>query len=101
MPGPVQDQLPLGEFIVSRKVLIAKTVHVLGYATLAMLTGALPVPWRWRLLLMFVIMFHGAATEFIQQYVERGAAVNDVVLDHLAIGLGCALTWKRWTRSDS
>lgn len=101
MPGPVQEQLPLPEFIFLRKMLFAKTVHVIGYATLAILTGSLRAPAPWRPLLMLAIMFHAGATEYVQQFVERGASVNDVVLNHLAIAAGFALSWKWWTRRDS
>jgi hypothetical protein len=99
MPGPVQEQLPLGEFSFLREFVVAKGLHVVGYATLAILTGALRLPPNGRLLFLGILMFHAGLTEFVQQFVERGASVNDVVLDHLAIGLGCVLSWKWWTQA--
>jgi VanZ family protein len=98
-PVPETEELPFGELLVTRKVLFAKSVHVAAYAVFAVLTGWLPVPLRWRPLLMFLLMFHGAATEFIQLHlVYRSGLLSDVLLDHLGIALGWCASWKWWIR---
>ena len=81
MPGSVQEQLSLGEFILSRKMLVAKTLHVVGYAMFAILGGALQLGWCGRLILLFLLMFHGAATEFIQQFVDLSKRVKTRMQD--------------------
>src|SRR5688572_10078896 len=67
MPGDVPFHGPLN---VTFKVVLHKTVHVLAYATWAMFTGWLPVPARYRWLLMYVLMLHACLTEFLQRYVS-------------------------------
>ena len=102
LPGNVHEQLPLGEFILSRKVLFAKIVHLAFYAVFAILSGWLRVPLRWRPALMFLLMLHGAATEFIQLYVPyRNGSLSDVLFDHLGIAIGFLISWKWWTRSGT
>ena len=81
--------------------LAAKTLHLSMYALLACLTGWLRVPSRYRLLLLFVIMAHGAATEFLQDWVpSRSGTARDVCIDHIGILLGLCLSWKWWTEPD-
>ena len=100
LPGRFQAELPLGEFVVTNKVFIAKGVHVSAYAGLAVLSGWLRVPLRVRPALMFLLMFHAAATEFIQLYVpNRGGSLGDVLWDHLGIAIGLCISWKWWSRS--
>ena len=102
MPGTVQDQLPLGEFVLTNKTLFAKSVHIALYAIFAVLTGSLRVSPSWRLPLLFFVMAHGAATEFLQQFVpERNGSVSDVLFDHLGIALGLLVSWKWWTRPSA
>jgi VanZ family protein len=72
---------------------VSKTLHVVVYA---LLTAT--IPWlslgkrRWWLLAF--LSFHGAATEFFQQFVpERTASLEDVGINHLGILLGLAGWW--------
>ena len=102
MPGTVQEQIPLGEFVLTYKALIAKFVHVALYVVFAVLTARLPVAIAYRLPLLFLLMVHGALTEFIQQYVpQRVGSVSDVLFDHLGIALGLLISWKWWTRPET
>ena len=93
------DQLQLGELFISRRVLVAKTVHVAAYAVFTILTGWLRVPLRWRPALMFLLMAHAAGTEFIQLNLSyRSGTVGDVLFNHLGIAVGFAMSWAWWTR---
>lgn len=74
-----------------------KTVHVGAYATLSLLTILLPFPRRWRVGLLAALVLHGAATEYLQQFVERGSSWRDWALDTLGCLIGAALGW-RWLR---
>jgi VanZ family protein len=76
----------------------AKTLHVSVYATLAILAVLLPVSKNWRLAALGALVFHGGATEYLQQFVERTSSVRDVGLDCLGIllGAGLALAGRRW-----
>jgi VanZ family protein len=83
------------------KFLVAKTLHVSGYALLAGLAGWLRVPPRYRWVLMFVIMGHATMTEMIQEHVEgRTGNLHDVAYDHVGIALGTLLTWRWWSAPD-
>jgi hypothetical protein len=97
MPMP-QNSMGAWEWVADHKYVIAKTLHVLAYALLAVLSGALRVPCRFRWILLFVIMVHAPVTELLQLHVEgRTGALSDVGLDHLGIALGLLLTWKWWS----
>jgi VanZ family protein len=76
----------------------AKTLHVTAYAVLAVLSGWLAIPCRYRWLMALFLAAHAATTEFFQQFVDRGSSVRDVCLDLIGIALGCLVTWKWWCR---
>jgi VanZ family protein len=97
IPAGISEGLNVEVGDVDLRFLVAKTLHVTAYAGLAMLSGWLRVPCRYRWLLMLLMAAHAAGTEFIQQFVERGSSVRDVVLDLIGVTLGCLLTWKWWT----
>ena len=77
-----------------------KTLHVSVYATLALLTCQLPWPRRIRLLLLALLIAHGASTEYLQQFVGRGSSWRDWGLDSSGVALGTGLGWalSRWRR---
>ena len=102
MPGPNEGGGFLGGLEPHQQTFVAKSVHVAIYAGLTILTGWLRVSPGWRLVLLFVLMLHGAATEFIQQFVpNRTGALRDVLFDHLGVAVGLCISWKWWTRSVS
>jgi VanZ family protein len=75
----------------------SKSLHVIAYALLAILSGWLRVPWRFRWLLLVFIFAHGVCTELLQTLVvSRHASLRDVALDHLGAVLGLGLSWKWW-----
>lgn len=77
--------------------LFSKVFHVADYGLMAVLTALLPAGRRLRGLLLVFLSVHAAGTEFLQQFVEtRSGTWQDVVLDHLGMGLGVALTWRWW-----
>jgi len=78
------------------KFLVAKTLHVSGYALLVGLTGWLRVPQRYRWLMMYLLMGHATLTEVIQDHVGRNGSLYDVALDQVGIALGLLLTWRWW-----
>ncbi|MCI0683653.1 MAG: VanZ family protein [Gemmataceae bacterium] len=101
-PVPSAEELPLGELLVTRRVLVAKAVHIAAYALFAILTGWLRVASRWRPLLMFFLMLHAVATEFVQLHLSyRTGTLGDVLFDCLGIAVGCGLSWPWWLREDS
>jgi VanZ family protein len=75
---------------------ISKALHIGAYAFLTMLLGSLPIRgWRW--FLLACLSLHACATEYLQQFVPlRTGCVQDVLIDHLGIALGLALSWNRW-----
>jgi len=97
--APIRDQTAwvVTAINIDLKFLVAKTVHVVGYALFAALTGWLLVPLRARWLMMFLLMSHGTLTELIQEHVEgRNGNLHDVALDQLGIALGVLFTWRWW-----
>lgn len=78
--------------------LFSKSLHVAAYALLAVLSGWLRLRGRACWLMMAFLLFHAAATEFLQWLLPTGrtGCVRDVVLDAVGIGLGMAITWKWW-----
>ena len=93
MPVPPPEELPLGEYVWSHKFLIAKTIHVAGYAFLAATSALLPMPRGWRWLLAALLILHGAGTEWIQgQLPYRDGNVRDAALDALGVILGVIIS---------
>jgi hypothetical protein len=80
----------------------AKTLHVCVYAFLLIYAAWLPVG-RWSWLFLVFLSLHAGGTEYLQQYVPgRHGTLRDVLIDHIGLLLGLALTWKRWIpRSNS
>ena len=97
-PGDV----PGGEFIVTNKFVFAKSLHVAMYGLLAAFSASLPMPGRYRCLMMFFLLGHAWGTEMLQQALEpwckRGGSLVDVGFDFLGVALGVALTWKWWMK---
>jgi len=74
-----------------------KTLHVVCYALLAVLTGWLQPPRRLGWLLLLFLSLHAFGTEYGQRFVPmRGPSLLDVGWDHLGIVLGLVLGWKLW-----
>jgi VanZ family protein len=68
---------------------IAKTGHVLGYMVLSILVGWLPVRMPLKIAWWLFLVFHAAATEFIQLFVPgRTGRIQDVGLDVIGLLLG-------------
>jgi VanZ family protein len=79
----------------------SKLLHLSAYAVLAVLSGWLFVPARWRWLLVVFMCFHAFGTEFFQQFVpERGPSLRDVGIDHVGIAIGLALSSRWWLQID-
>ena len=86
-----EELLPLEAYLP-----VSKLVHVAAYAFLAFC-----LPWiasrRWRWALLAFLSLHGAGTEYLQQFVPgRFGQISDVLIDHIGLLLGLALTWKHW-----
>ncbi len=74
----------------------AKFLHVSVYAFLTLYLAWLPLR-RGRWLLLAFLSLHAAGTEFVQQFVPgRHGVVSDVLIDHIGLLLGVALSWKCW-----
>jgi VanZ family protein len=81
--------------------LMAKTLHVVAYATAAVLTGWLRAPGAWRWVLLGFWTLHADLTEVGQLFVPgRTGSPVDVAIDHFGLLIGLALSW-RWWRSGS
>jgi VanZ family protein len=93
-PHPVriaQAVLPGGGFF------YGKTLHVLAYAGLTILTAWLGTRGARRWALLGLLSLHGFATEGLQTFVPlRGPSWADVGLDHIGISLGVLLSWRWW-----
>ena len=100
IPDPEPDST--GEFVFAYKYLIGKSLHVGMYALLAGLSIWVPVPTRFRWVMMFVLMLHAWGTEMLQHVLEpwcsRGGSLSDVGFDIVGIVLGTAASWKWWSR---
>jgi len=79
----------------------AKLLHVSAYALLAVLSGWLIVPGRWRWILLIFMCFHAFGTEFFQQFVpERGPSLWDVGIDHVGIAIGLTISCRWWLAAE-
>jgi VanZ family protein len=76
--------------------LFGKTLHICAYAFLTLLGGTMSMTRRQRWGVLGLMSFHGFATEFFQQFVNRGASLRDVGLDHAGIALGLIIGWAWW-----
>ena len=105
VPVKETEQLPGGEFIVSNKKLLAKSVHVVFYAILTVMSVWVPHNQRYRWLMMFFLMAHAWGTEMLQELLQpicfRGGTLSDVGFDVLGILLGFAASWKWWMNEPS
>jgi hypothetical protein len=104
MPVPSTEGLPGHDFISTQRYVISKATHVVAYGVLTVLSATLPVPARYRWLLIFFVMTHGTLTELTQwklaelKWSERTGTLQDVGFDNLGVLLGIAAGWKWWTR---
>jgi VanZ family protein len=77
----------------------AKGLHVVGYATLTVLAVTLPVPRRWRVFLVGLLVLHGVVTEVGQTFVpDRTGSPLDVLIDWAGIVLGVLAVHTLWKR---
>jgi hypothetical protein len=93
-PVEIPENFPGAGFFRSQGYLIAKTVHVLGYAAftgLAWWAGRTPPRWWTH---FTVVVLHGPATEWIQDSfpaLNRTGRLVDVVFDWVGVALGLGL----------
>jgi hypothetical protein len=97
VPEPVLSGIPT-----DWKFWLFKAVHLGGYAFLTVLAAWLPIrrPFFWAIVVFLAL--HGAASEFLQWYLELGrhGCVRDVVIDWVGIGIGLGvLRW--WGRGGA
>jgi hypothetical protein len=102
-PIPPNGPLGLTGFELKPKLFLTKGLHLSAYAFLAVLTGWLRVPIRYRFILIFFLMAHATYSEVLQyaleEYSHRSGTLMDVALDNIGIAIGLALSWRWWTRS--
>ena len=79
----------------------AKSLHVSVYAAFALSAAFLPGSLALRRWIPVALVLHGGLTEYLQQFVHRGASWRDVGLDTLGVAIGVILTWKRWIGTAS
>jgi len=100
-PHPVPEDLRAELDWAGLSFIAAKSLHAVGYAFLTVLAATLPVPQRWRYVLIGLLVLHGVATE-IGQYVMdvgRTGQVKDVLIDWVGITAGVGLVWAWSTRT--
>jgi hypothetical protein len=101
-PVPDPGENPAGEFILTNKLIIGKSAHVGVYAVLAALSGWVPLPGRYRWIMMFFLMTHAWGSEMLQEllheWCHRGGSLTDIGFDTVGIMLGVAASWKWWVR---
>lgn len=98
IPFPESADWGLLEPTIVHKAIVAKTGHVCAYALMTVLTAWLRTGPLLRVLMLYFLMLHGAVTEWIQGNIaSRTGLVSDVLLDHLGVLAGLALTWRWWT----
>jgi hypothetical protein len=103
VPVPDTGHWSVGDVEFDLKFVVGKALHVSAFALMAVLTGWLQVPVRWRFLLMFGLMAHGTVTEMLQytiEFINRTGLLTDVALDDFGIAIGTLLSWKWWTAPD-
>lgn len=101
MPIPGDDPWQIETLRISLKFLLGKSLHILAYAVLTVLTGWLGVGPRYRWLLMFLLMFHAGFTEFVQYHISyRSGSLMDVLFDSGGIALGAVISWTWWTAPE-
>ncbi|MDB5313545.1 MAG: VanZ family protein [Gemmataceae bacterium] len=94
-PHPVPEHLKAGLDRAGLSFVAAKSLHASGYAFLTVLAGTLPVPRRWRIFLVGLLVLHGVATEIGQTFVpNRTGRVYDVLIDWTGIAAGVLVV--RW-----
>lgn len=99
VPAPAEDVV--NHFAPGRRWFVAKGIHLFCYALLAILSGWLRVPVRFRPLLMLGIMAHCTATELGQLALSyRDGNLLDVAIDNVAVLIGLALSWRWWSEAD-
>ena len=101
-PVPEPRSWPAGEFIVTNRFLLGKSLHVLVYGGLTALSARVPTAMRYRWLMMLFLMVHAWGGEMLQEllnpWCHRGGSLSDVGIDIVGILLGVAASWKWWTR---
>ncbi len=98
LPVGTLNQLPGSDIPHGWKYFIAKAVHVMAYAIMAILSGWLRAPARFRWLFIFFVMAHATLTEHLQLTVGRGGELFDVGFDNVGTAIGIGLTWSWWVR---
>jgi len=78
--------------------LFSKAVHVGGYAALAVLSGWLRAPLKFRWLLLVFVLANGFVTEFFQSLLPTGrtGSWRDVGIDLVGVALGLLVSRKWW-----
>jgi VanZ family protein len=83
------------------RIVVAKTLHALAYASWTILTASLLPSFGGRIALLFFLMTHAVGTEYVQlRWAGRDGCLRDVLIDHAGILLGLILSWKWWTRPE-
>ncbi|HEX3315747.1 MAG TPA: VanZ family protein [Gemmataceae bacterium] len=80
------------------RIVVAKILHALAYASWTILTASLLPSFGGRIGLLFCLMTHAVCTEYVQlRWSGRDGCLRDVLIDHAGILVGLVLSWKWWT----
>lgn len=98
VPVPGDTILDFQHIRINVKFVLAKTLHVLAYAGMTILSGRLLIAPRFRWAMMYFLMFHAGLTEIIQErLVYRSGLLMDVMFDSVGVALGVLVSWRHWT----
>lgn len=81
------------------KFILSKVLHTTAYAYLTVVAAQMVLSVRRRWFILGLLSFHAFLTEFLQQFVNRGASLRDVGLDHLGILIGLLAGRPHWRGS--
>ena len=105
VPVPIEPAPPDMAAEVTLRGLFSKFVHVGAYTLLALLSAWVPLPSRYRWLMVFFLAVHATGTEILQTALQdicgRTGSVYDIGLDLVGMSIAFVITWRWWTRPES
>src|SRR5262245_6714712 len=78
---------------------VSKAIHLTAYLTLTLLLAGMDLPRGAFWGLVVFLALHADVTEYLQTFIpSRTGTPRDILIDHIGILLGVALTWWVWSR---
>lgn len=97
LPESGTRPIAFGDISHTKRLYIAKTVHVFVYLLLTILASHQHFALRGRLWLLAALMIHAPLSELLQLFVaNRSGRFLDVGLDYAGVAIGMIVTWRMW-----